>query len=115
MPSSNGSPIIFLVWDLSVLSTYADPSLFIRYFRNSITVVVAYVDDIVMTGNDSTYIQYLISQLGMVFEIKILGKLHNFLGIEVTYSPSGLFLSQTTNSNANQSNCESGNYGWTSH
>lgn len=62
-------------------STYADSSLFVKHYMNSVTVILLYVDDLVMTGNDSGYITYLISQLSLIFEMKNLSKLHHFLGI----------------------------------
>lgn len=63
--------------------TYADPSLFIRHYHHSLTVILLYADALIITGNDSKYISTLISQLDMVFEMKDLGPLHHFLGIEV--------------------------------
>lgn len=43
---------------LGFRGSYADPSLFVRHFESSITVVLLYVDDLVMTGNDNTYITH---------------------------------------------------------
>ena len=63
--------------------TYTDSSLFIRRYRGSITIVLLYVDDLIITGNNKLYIEFIISQLSLVFEMKNLGKLHHFLGIEV--------------------------------
>lgn len=83
------------LFGLGFQSTYADPSLFIRHFKNTVTLILLYVDDLIITGSDSTYITYLISQLGLLFEMKNLGQLHHFLGIEVSTTSTGLFLSQT--------------------
>lgn len=80
---------------LGFLSSYADNSLFVRHSNRTITVVLIYVDDLIITGNAPQYIQCLISQLNLVFEMKNLGKLHHFLGIEVNSNSTGLFLSQT--------------------
>ena len=76
-------------------NTYADSRLFFKHYQSSITVILIYVDGIVITGNDTGYISSLISQLSLIFEMKHLGDLHHFLGVEVHTSPNGLYLSQT--------------------
>jgi len=53
-----------------------------------------YVDDIVLTGNDDGEIQNLKHLLANEFEIKDLGSLKYFLGIEVARSKYGIFISQ---------------------
>ncbi|VVA40818.1 PREDICTED: poly, partial [Prunus dulcis] len=72
----------------------ADTSLFIK-IDTSATFLLVYVDDIVITGNDSNYCTTLISQLRQQFAIKYLGPFHYFLGLEAHCDVSGLFLSQT--------------------
>lgn len=71
------------------------PHYFFKHSTNSITILLVYVDDIVRTGTDRDLINRLISQLYSVFEIKDLGSLNHFLGIEVSRDSSSLFLSQT--------------------
>ena len=53
-----------------------------------------YVDDIIVTGNDVDEIRNLKRHLTSNFDIKSLGQLTYFLGIEVAYSKSGIVLSQ---------------------
>lgn len=48
-----------------------------------------------ITGNNGHYIAQLITQLGLVFEMKNLGFLHHFPGLEVSRESNGLFLSQS--------------------
>ncbi|KAL3617184.1 hypothetical protein CASFOL_038931 [Castilleja foliolosa] len=55
---------------------------------------MVYVDDIVLTGNDSNFLDHFIKALSQKFSIKDLGMLHHFLGVEVIPTPKGLFLSQ---------------------
>jgi len=43
--------------------------------------VLAYVDDIIITGSSSTVVTDLISTLSSFFALKDLGHLHHFLGI----------------------------------
>ena len=52
------------------------------------------MDDIVITGSDQDDIQKLKKHLFSHFQIKVLGKLKYFLGIEVTQSNSGVVISQ---------------------
>ena len=72
----------------------ADHTLFVKKAGTKITILVVYVDDRVATGNDSDEINRLKKFLGQEFEIKDLGKLRYFLGIEVARSSKGIFLSQ---------------------
>ncbi|XP_071686934.1 uncharacterized mitochondrial protein AtMg00810-like [Rutidosis leptorrhynchoides] len=48
-----------------------------------------------LPGNDNSFVRKFISRLHSEFAIKDLGALSYFLGLEVTYTSSGLFLSQT--------------------
>ncbi|XP_057526491.1 uncharacterized mitochondrial protein AtMg00810-like [Amaranthus tricolor] len=54
---------------------------------NSITIAAVYVDDIILTGDDSASIKQLKAHLHRIFSIKDLGVLHYFLGVEVSYAP----------------------------
>ncbi|CAL8115735.1 unnamed protein product [Prunus armeniaca] len=72
----------------------ADYSLFTRINGPSITVVLIYVDDMIITGNDPAAIQHLKDFLHHTFRIKDLGLLKYFLGIEVARSKSGVSISQ---------------------
>lgn len=71
-----------------------NPSLFISSKGLDITLLLVYVDDIIITGSNSTSIDDFISLVGAKFAMKDLGILNYFLGIEVQYFNSGLKLSQ---------------------
>lgn len=72
-----------------------DHTLFIkRSGSGKITALIVYVDYIIVTGDDFCEIGRLGKRLAAEFEIKELGKLKYFLGIEVAYSKEGLFISQ---------------------
>src|SRR3954463_4906897 len=71
-----------------------DHNLFIRRKNGKTTLLIVYVDDIVLTGNDIGEMSRLKEHLAEEFEIKDLGVLRYFLGIEVARSPDCIFLSQ---------------------
>ena len=72
----------------------ADHSLFYKRDRDNITLLLVYVDDMIVTGNNANEIEKLKSYLTKEFEMKDLGALKYFLGIEVSRSKQGIFLSQ---------------------
>ncbi|KAM2583718.1 hypothetical protein TB2_044793 [Malus domestica] len=72
----------------------ADYSLFTCTTAHSITVVLIYVDDMIITGNNHEAIQRLKQSLHHQFRIKDLGPLKYFLGIEVARSQQGISISQ---------------------
>ncbi|RVW53975.1 Retrovirus-related Pol polyprotein from transposon RE1 [Vitis vinifera] len=72
-----------------------DHTLFIKHSATGgVTTLLVYVDDIIVTGNDEREKHEVKQRLATEFEIKELGKLKYFLGIEVTYSTQGIFISQ---------------------
>lgn len=52
------------------------------------------MDDIVITGNNSFFIDQFVQQLDKKFSLKDLGSLNNFLGVEIISTTTGLFISQ---------------------
>lgn len=71
-----------------------DHSLFLKHQDGQITLLLVYVDDIVITRNDSESITALKSYLHSNFAIKDLGILKYFLGLEVARSSHGICLNQ---------------------
>ncbi|KAJ0912622.1 putative RNA-directed DNA polymerase [Helianthus annuus] len=72
----------------------ADPSLFIYKKNNTLIYLLVYVDDVILTGNDEKVLNDFTTRLHTEFKLKDLGSLSYFLGLEVTHTSSGLFLSQ---------------------
>ena len=72
-----------------------DPSLFVYSSSTALVYMLIYVDDIILTGSDSAFIQQVVTKLNSVFSLKELGDLEYFLGIEVKPQSNGcLLLSQ---------------------
>ncbi|MFS7989993.1 putative RNA-directed DNA polymerase [Helianthus anomalus] len=76
-----------------VRSAY-DHSVFFRHHQGQRIILVVYVDDIIITGDDEDGITKLKQFLQSQFQISDLGRLRYFLGIEVSRSPQGILLSQ---------------------
>ncbi|RVW95625.1 Retrovirus-related Pol polyprotein from transposon TNT 1-94 [Vitis vinifera] len=72
----------------------ADYSLFTRKQGKSFTALLIYVGDILITGNDPVSIATTKKFLHSHFHLKDLGDLKYFLGIEVSASKNGIFISQ---------------------
>ncbi|KAK9905318.1 hypothetical protein M0R45_000291 [Rubus argutus] len=57
--------------------------------------LLLYVDDIILTGNSEVLILEVKQALQAEFDMKDLGALHYFLGLEIKYLPTGLFCLNT--------------------
>ncbi|XP_018505520.2 uncharacterized mitochondrial protein AtMg00810-like [Pyrus x bretschneideri] len=73
----------------------ADPSLFIQQSSKGTVLLFLYVDDVILTGSSTQLINQVITALIAEFEMKDLGLLHYFLGLQISYTSEGLFVSQT--------------------
>ncbi|RDX81632.1 hypothetical protein CR513_37665, partial [Mucuna pruriens] len=72
----------------------ADHTLFLKPQDGKITILIIHVNDMIVTGNDIDKMAKLKTYLASKFDIKDLGGLKYFLGIEVARSKQGIFLSQ---------------------
>ncbi|KAL0548434.1 hypothetical protein IC582_012885 [Cucumis melo] len=59
-----------------------------------IAILIVYIDNIVLTGDDTDEIVQLKKKMGFEFEIKDLGNLKYFLGMEIARSKEGISVSQ---------------------
>ncbi|KAI5355626.1 hypothetical protein L3X38_008521 [Prunus dulcis] len=81
---------------LGFKSSHSDPSLFVQHTGNDIIILLLYVDDIIITGSSDQLIQRVVTDLSEVFEMKDMGQLTYFLGLQISYNSSGdIFVSQT--------------------
>ena len=83
----------FLLSHEFVCST-ADTSMFALHTGSYILVLLLYVNDIILTGSSTILLHSFISTLSNHFAMKDLEDLHYFLGLQVTRTPAGIFLSQ---------------------
>ncbi|XP_070667888.1 uncharacterized protein [Malus domestica] len=90
----NGCSRLRNILMLRFTTTYSDSSLFVKTVGSALVILLLYVDDIIIIGNDSLAIQQVIQSLTYEFDIKDLGPLHYFLGIQISSTANGLFLSQ---------------------
>ena len=72
----------------------SDHSLFLRFTGSITTVLLVYVDDIILTGNSINEIQDITMLLDQAFKIKDLGTLKFFLGFEIARTSAGIHLCQ---------------------
>ncbi|XP_047249867.1 uncharacterized mitochondrial protein AtMg00810-like [Capsicum annuum] len=67
---------------------------FTKLSGSSLTIVVVYVDDILVTGDDLSKIFALKKFLDDQFKIKDLGVAHYYLGLQIINQPQGLLVNQ---------------------
>ena len=79
--------------DLEYHQARGDHALFIKH-GGAVTTLLVYVDDILIIGGDVEEIRKLTEALSRQFDMKQLGPLKYFLGIEVAYSKAGISLRQ---------------------
>ena len=83
----------FLI-QLGFYCSRADTSIFIFHKHSDIIYLILYVDDIIITGNNSSLLDSFTCKLNFEFTTKDLGPLSYFLGLEATTTSDNLFISQ---------------------
>jgi hypothetical protein len=71
-----------------------DATLFVKKVGKIFVYLVVYVDDILMIGDNESYIASIKKEFMKDFELTNLGYIHYYLGIEVTQHLKSIFLSQ---------------------
>ena len=77
---------------LGFAKSEADPNLYQILVEGKILIIVLYVDDLILTG-DELPIHSCKADLAKEFEMKDLGLLHYFLGLEIWQRKGELFVS----------------------
>jgi hypothetical protein len=76
---------------LGFTKSIADSNLYINIVHNHPIILVLYVDDLFLTGEENLIAQTK-RELSTEFEMKDLGLMHYFLGLEVWQKPDEIFL-----------------------
>ncbi|RVX00695.1 Retrovirus-related Pol polyprotein from transposon RE1 [Vitis vinifera] len=82
------------IFRLGYTASPYDSALFLRRTDKGTILLLLYVDDMIITGDDLSGIQELKDFLSQQFEMKDLGHLSYFLGLEITHSTDGLYITQ---------------------
>ena len=73
----------------------ADQTMFYKHSNEGkVAILIVYIDDIVLTGDDCNELEKLKGKLAEEFELKDLGALKYFLGMEFARSKEGIFVNQ---------------------
>ena len=78
---------------LGFTKSEADANLYQIVVESKLLIIVLYVDDLILTG-DEQLIHSCKADLAKEFEMKDLGLLHYFLGLEIWQQEGELFVSQ---------------------
>jgi hypothetical protein len=78
---------------LGFSKSHADPNLYYKVIDNAPVILLLYVDDLFITGEESLIIQCK-KELASEFDMKDLGLMHYYLGLEVWNKRDEVFLGQ---------------------
>jgi hypothetical protein len=78
---------------LGFTKSKADSNLYFKVMNDEPAILLLYVDDLFLTGEEKL-ITDCKKKLAAEFEMKDLGLMHYFLGLEVWQSPERIFLNQ---------------------
>ena len=84
----------FTIFRLGYTASQYDSALFLRHTDKGTILLLLYMDDMIITGDDLSGIQELKDFLSQQFEMKDLGHLSHFLGLEITHSTDILYITQ---------------------
>ncbi|CAL1392348.1 unnamed protein product [Linum trigynum] len=80
--------------DFGYTQSHNDHSMFLHHSSSGISVLLVYVDDIIIAGDDKMAMQALKHHLSDQFKLRDLGHLHYFLGLEMARSREGIHICQ---------------------
>ena len=80
--------------DLGLTRSESDPNLYNLRRHDKLTILLLYMDDLLITRDDEQAIADLKEKLHQAFDMTDLGEAQNYLGVEIHRQPSGIFLSQ---------------------
>lgn len=93
-PQAWYSKIDNFLYDNGWCRSTVDPTLYFLYHNTSLVIMMLYVDDLLITGNDPILIDEVKNQLKSCYEMEVLGQAQCYLGVDFTYSSHGLLIHQ---------------------
>ncbi|XP_057734215.1 uncharacterized mitochondrial protein AtMg00810-like [Arachis stenosperma] len=78
----------------SFTKSQSDHSVYTKITPQGVTIIMVYIDDLVLTGGDLDEIERIKKLLDLRFKIKDFGDLKYFLGMEVARSSKGIHICQ---------------------
>lgn len=67
-------------------------SLFVKSDGEDVILLLLYVDNIILSGSSTSKIQFVIIDLASLFDLKDMGKLTYFWGLQIQYQHDGSLL-----------------------
>lgn len=77
-----------------MLKSDVDYNLYLHEANRKITIVILYVDDVYLTGDDSIHIDLIRTEIHKEFEMTDLGLLSYSLGLEFMFLQEGILITQ---------------------
>jgi hypothetical protein len=74
---------------------HSDPNVHTKKVGSHLIILVLYVDDLILIGNDSKLLNHVKTSLKKKFEMTDLGFLHYFLNLQVLQTNEEIFISQS--------------------
>ena len=71
----------------------SDPNLYYLKNDGKLTILLLYVDDLLITGDDQPEIERLQKKLQQEFDMTDLGEASQYLDVEIHRQPNGIFIS----------------------
>ena len=77
------------------MRSQSDPKMYTKFnAKEHVVLISLYVDDLIITGNLVKLIDGIKEQLSQVFEMKDLGELNYYLGLDVLRDDGKIFITQ---------------------
>jgi hypothetical protein len=73
----------------------ADNNIYIKLEDKDMVIIVVYVDDIIFGSSTDKLSKRFVEEMQKEFEMSMLGELSFFLGLQISQSNKGIFISQT--------------------
>jgi hypothetical protein len=83
----------FLI-NLGLNRSQEDPNLYYSIRNGLYTIILLYVDDIIIAGDDEIYIATLKEHMMNSFKMSDLGDATYYLGVEIVQEPNGIYFHQ---------------------